>query len=188
MQGCPPTCADRPLGALSGGWQRLVLLARALVTGPDLLLLDEPTNHLDLGRIGALQRLLAALPRGTAVIAASHDRAFLDAVTTRTLFLRPERSALVPLPYSRARAALDERDAADGRAFEVEMKKARQLRQQAAKLHNIGVNSGLGPADDEDPAAEGARRKDRRLGRGPPISSGRRARSGSATPAPMPRR
>ncbi|SDF87956.1 ABC-F family ATP-binding cassette domain-containing protein [Alloyangia pacifica] len=133
---------DRPLGALSGGWQRLVLLAGLAVTEPDLLLLDEPTNHLDLARIGQLQDWLAALPARCGIIVTSHDRAFLDAATNRTLFLRPGGSRDFALPYSQARAALDEADAADARQFAGEMKRARQLRQQAAKLKNVGVNSG----------------------------------------------
>jgi ATPase subunit of ABC transporter with duplicated ATPase domains len=120
----------------------VVLLARAAVIEPDLLLLDEPTNHLDIGRIGVLQRFVAALPRDCAMIAASHDRAFLDDVTNHTLFLRPNESADFSLPYSRALRALEERDAARGRQFENDMRKVRGLRQQAAKLKNIGINSG----------------------------------------------
>ena len=126
---------------LSGGWQRTMLLARR-PWSPDLLLLDEPTNHMDIGRIGVLERFLATLPRDCAVVAASHDRAFLDDVTNRTLFLRPEESADFALPYSRARQALEERDAARHRQFENDMRKVRALRQQAAKLKNIGINSG----------------------------------------------
>jgi len=137
-----PASRLRPIGALSGGWQRTLLLARAAIVEPDLLLLDEPTNHLDIGRIGVLERFLAALPGGCAVIAASHDRAFLDDATNRTLFLRPAASEIFALPYSRARAALDERDAARDRQFENDMRKVKALRQQAAKLKNIGVNSG----------------------------------------------
>ncbi|MCU4178142.1 ATP-binding cassette domain-containing protein [Bosea sp. BH3] len=133
---------DRPVAALSGGWQRTMLLARAAVVEPDLLLLDEPTNHLDLERIGVLERFLAALPRDCAVVAASHDRAFLDDFSTRTLFLRPADSADFALPYSRALDALEERDMARGRQFENDMRKVRALRQQAAKLKNIGINSG----------------------------------------------
>ena len=132
----------RAVRNLSGGWQRTMLLARAAVIEPGLLLLDEPTNHLDLGRIGVLQRFLAGLPRDCAVVAASHDRAFLDDITNRTLFLRPEESADFAQPYSRALRALEDRDAARGRRFENDMRKVRALRQQAAKLKNIGVNSG----------------------------------------------
>lgn len=133
---------SRAVRDLSGGWQRTMLLARAAVVQPDLLLLDEPTNHLDLGRIGMLQWFLGALPRDCAVVAASHDRAFLDDVCTRTLFLRPEESADFALTYARALDALRERDAARERQFENDMRRVRTLRQQAAKLKNIGINSG----------------------------------------------
>ena len=138
----PETVRDRPLAELSGGWQRSALLARALMEAPDLYLLDEPTNHLDLSRMGHLQDWLAGLPRDVAVVVTSHDRAFLDAATNRTLFLRAERSRLIPLPYSRARQALEEADAADERRFDNDLAKADQLRRQAAKLKNIGINSG----------------------------------------------
>jgi ATPase subunit of ABC transporter with duplicated ATPase domains len=138
----PMALRDTPLGDLSGGWQRTALLARAAISAPDLYLLDEPTNHLDLSRIGQLQRWMAALPRGTGVILTSHDRAFLDAVSTHTLFLRPEMSRLFALPYTPARIALDAADAADARRFENDLDRADQLRKQAAKLKNIGINSG----------------------------------------------
>ena len=138
----PEEYHDMALSELSGGWQRTALLARAWIAEPDILLLDEPTNHLDLARIGRLQSWLRGLPRQVAVLAASHDRAFLDEATGRTLFLRPNRSVMFSLPYSKARVALDEVDAADGRRHANDLKKADQLRRQAAKLHNIGINSG----------------------------------------------
>ena len=130
------------LSDLSGGWQRTALLAAAWVVEPDLLLLDEPTNHLDLNRIALLQDWLRALPRDTPVIITSHDRAFLDATTNRTLFLRAEGSRVFQLPFTQARAALAEADAADERRFANDLNKAQQLRRQAAKLKNIGINSG----------------------------------------------
>ncbi|TNC46978.1 ABC-F family ATP-binding cassette domain-containing protein [Rubellimicrobium rubrum] len=138
----PEDLRDRPLGALSGGWQRTALLARVWVTEPDALLMDEPTNHLDLGRIGYLQSWLSTVAKGVPVVVASHDRAFLDAVTNRTLFLREARSQVFGLPYGPARAALAEADEAQERRFETDMKQAAQLRRQAAKLRNIGINSG----------------------------------------------
>jgi len=138
----PAELRERTLAQLSGGWRRLALLARTWVADPDVLLLDEPTNHLDLGKILLLEDWLGGLPRDIAVVVASHDRAFLDAVTGRTLFLRPERSQVYALPFTPARAALDETDAAEARRFEKDIKTAQQLRRQAAKLHNIGVNSG----------------------------------------------
>jgi ATPase subunit of ABC transporter with duplicated ATPase domains len=138
----PQALREKTVAELSGGWQRLALLARVAVTEPDVLLLDEPTNHLDLAKIALLEDWLNALPRDIAVLLASHDRAFLDAVTNRTLFLRAERSQVFQLPYGRARAALDEADASEERRFQKDMKTAQQLRRQAAKLNNIGINSG----------------------------------------------
>lgn len=132
----------KPLAALSGGWQRIALLARVWINEPDVLLMDEPTNHLDLSRIGILQDWLTTVARGVPIIVASHDRAFLDAVTNRTLFLREEKSQIFSLPYTQARDALEEADAADARKFGNDMKQVKQLRRQAAKLKNIGINSG----------------------------------------------
>ncbi len=138
----PVAFRDQALNTLSGGWQRLAMLARVWVTEPDALLMDEPTNHLDLSRIGKLQRWIATLPRDLPLVIASHDRAFLDAVTNRTLFLRTERSQLFALPFTPARLALDDADAAEERRFQNDLKQANQLRRQAAKLKNIGINSG----------------------------------------------
>jgi len=138
----PTALHHEPLCTLSGGWQRTAMLAAAWITDPDILLLDEPTNHLDLGRIGLLETWLAALPRTVPVMTISHDRAFLDATTNRTLFLRPTASRHFPLSYSAARAALEEADAADARHRANALNKAQTLRKQAAKLKNVGVNSG----------------------------------------------
>ncbi|MHA6299070.1 ATP-binding cassette domain-containing protein [Devosia sp. CAU 1758] len=138
----PPEFRDRPLGELSGGWQRMALLARCWVTQPDALLMDEPTNHLDLGRILMLEEWLSYAAKSLPVVIASHDRAFLDATTNRTLFLRPSEQVYLPLAYSAARAELDQIDAAIAARRERDLKQASQLRKQAAKLTNIGINSG----------------------------------------------
>lgn len=138
----PPEQRDRPLNALSGGWQRMALIARAWVTQPDALFLDEPTNHLDLGRILMLEEWLGYAARNIPLVIASHDRAFLDATTNRTLFLRPSEQVYLPLPYSAARAELDQIDAAVEAQRGRDLKQAAQLRKQAAKLTNIGINSG----------------------------------------------
>lgn len=140
--GLPPDLADQPLGTLSGGGQRRALIAAAAITAPDLLLLDEPTNHLDLAQIARLEDYLLKECPARGLIIASHDRAFLDRVTTETLFLRPERSAHFALPYSRAAAAFKGTQESEARAYAEAQKEAAQLRRQAAKLHNIGVNSG----------------------------------------------
>ncbi|MFL2787208.1 MAG: ATP-binding cassette domain-containing protein [Paracoccaceae bacterium] len=138
----PLDVVQKPLNELSGGWQRTAMLAAVLVQEPDILLLDEPTNHLDLRRISLLKAWLAKLPKDVPVIITSHDRAFLDATTGETLFLRPQGLRLFPQLFGQARGALAAEDAADERRYANEMSKARQLRQQAAKLKNIGINSG----------------------------------------------
>ena len=138
----PHEMQSRKLSELSGGWQRTAMLAAAWIAEPDVLLLDEPTNHLDLHRISLLQDWLSALPRDVGIVITSHDRAFLDATTNRTLFLRDTNSRDYPLPFSHARAELAKSDEADERRFANDLNKASQLRKQAAKLKNIGINSG----------------------------------------------
>ncbi len=74
---------DRPMNEFSGGWRMRIELAKILLQRPEILLLDEPTNHLDILSIQWLENFLKSY-RGV-VILVSHDRAFLDAVTNRTI-------------------------------------------------------------------------------------------------------
>ena len=74
---------DRDTSEFSGGWRMRIELAKILMRRPDVLLLDEPTNHLDIESIQWLENFLAT--SGCAVILISHDRAFIDAVTNRTI-------------------------------------------------------------------------------------------------------
>ncbi|GLQ57705.1 ABC-F family ATP-binding cassette domain-containing protein [Devosia nitrariae] len=138
----PGEFRERMLAELSGGWQRLALIARVWVTQPDALLLDEPTNHLDLARILQLEAWINQAARSIPVVIASHDRRFLDATTNRTLFLRPGVSRLFALPFSQARQALAEADAADANRQEKDLKEAKRLRRNAGDLYNVGINSG----------------------------------------------
>ncbi|WP_369538123.1 ATP-binding cassette domain-containing protein [Leptothrix discophora] len=103
---------DRQVDALSGGLRKRVALARALAAAPDVLLLDEPTNHLDLDAILWLQELLTSF-RG-ALVVITHDRAFLDAVSTRIVEL--DRGVLRSYP---------------GRFSAYEATKARELQDEA---------------------------------------------------------
>jgi ATP-binding cassette subfamily F protein uup len=87
---------DQTLNTLSGGWQRRVLLASALVTEPNILLLDEPTNHLDVPAIAWLEEALVQF-RG-AILFVSHDRAFIRRMATRVVEL--DRGHLVSFAAS----------------------------------------------------------------------------------------
>lgn len=74
---------DRPTSEFSGGWRMRIELAKLLLRKPDVLLLDEPTNHLDIESIGWLEDFIINSPMAVVVI--SHDRRFIDNITTRTI-------------------------------------------------------------------------------------------------------
>ncbi|HKL38431.1 MAG TPA: ABC-F family ATP-binding cassette domain-containing protein, partial [Bacteroidales bacterium] len=89
---------SKPMHTFSGGWKMRVELARILLKEPDVLLLDEPTNHLDIESIQWFENYLTRFQG--AVILISHDRAFLDAITNRTIELSRGRLYDFKLPYS----------------------------------------------------------------------------------------
>ena len=90
---------DRQTKEFSGGWRMRIELAKLLLQSPDILLLDEPTNHLDIESIQWLETFLST--RANAVILVSHDRAFLDAVTTRTIEITLGRIYDYKVSYSK---------------------------------------------------------------------------------------
>jgi ATP-binding cassette, subfamily F, member 3 len=119
--GIDATMQRRPLDDLSGGWRMRTALAAALFVEPDLLLLDEPTNHLDLEAALWLERFLRNY-RHTFILV-SHERRFLDAVTSTTLSLERGRFALYSggfEAYLRARREAAARDMALARRQEAE--------------------------------------------------------------------
>ncbi|MCS6839434.1 MAG: ABC-F family ATP-binding cassette domain-containing protein [Roseiflexus sp.] len=102
LDGLGFTAAQRRelVARFSGGQKTRAALAAALLSDPDVLLLDEPTNHLDLAALEWLERFLRDW-NGTLVVV-SHDRYFLDRVTTRTLDLAFNRlDGDYPAPYQR---------------------------------------------------------------------------------------
>ena len=96
--GFPPETHSRPVSDFSGGWRVRLNLARALMMPSDLLLLDEPTNHLDLDAVLWLEQWLLKYP-GT-LLMISHDREFLDGLSTHTLHLHEGRAKLYVGDYT----------------------------------------------------------------------------------------
>ena len=97
---------SRPMSSFSGGWQMRVELAKLLLQQPDVLLLDEPTNHLDIISIQWLESFLKTY--SGAIILISHDRAFLDNLTNRTVEISGQRVYDYKMAYSKYLVARDE--------------------------------------------------------------------------------
>ena len=106
---------DRPCSEFSGGWRMRIELAKILLQHPDLLLLDEPTNHLDIESIQWLEEFLKN--NGSALVLVSHDRAFLDNVTTRTIEITLGRIYDYNAPYSQFKVLRQERHEQQVRAY-----------------------------------------------------------------------
>ena len=111
---------DRPCSEFSGGWRMRIELAKILLLKPDLLLLDEPTNHLDIESIQWLEQWL--LQSGSAVLLVSHDRAFLDNVTNRTIEISLGRIYDYQVSYTQFMELRKERHEQQVRAYENQQK------------------------------------------------------------------
>jgi ATPase subunit of ABC transporter with duplicated ATPase domains len=131
--GVAPATLDERFGALSGGWQRLMLIAAAArLEEPDILVLDEPTNHLDLANINTLERWLT-VEFQVPMLIVSHDREILDRVTERTLFMRSDGMHAFKTRFSVAREELLRRDAAAASRARLEEREIKRLEQAAAR-------------------------------------------------------
>ena len=110
----------RDTSEFSGGWRMRIELAKFLLQRPDVLLLDEPTNHLDIESIQWLESFLST--RANAVVLVSHDRAFIDNVTTRTIEISLGRIYDYQVNYSRYVVLRQERLEQQMRAYENQQK------------------------------------------------------------------
>ena len=111
---------DRPCSEFSGGWRMRIELAKILLQHPDLLLLDEPTNHLDIESIQWLEDFLKN--NSSALVLVSHDRAFLDNVTTRTIEITLGRIYDYNAAYSQFKILRQERHEQQVRAYQNQQK------------------------------------------------------------------
>ena len=111
---------DRPTSEFSGGWRMRIELAKILLSRPDLLLLDEPTNHLDIESIRWLEQFLAT--SSSSLLLVSHDRAFLDAVTSRTIEISLGQIYDYKVPYTKYVELRKERREQQLRAYENQQK------------------------------------------------------------------
>lgn len=111
---------DRQTSEFSGGWRMRIELAKILLKRPDVLLLDEPTNHLDIESIQWLEEFLKNC--GSAVILVSHDRAFIDNVTTRTIEISLGKIYDYKVSYSKYVELRKERREQQLRAYENQQK------------------------------------------------------------------
>ena len=118
---------DRPTSEFSGGWRMRIELAKILLQNPDVLLLDEPTNHLDIESIQWLEQQLAQSTR--AVVLVSHDRAFINNVTNRTLEISCGKVIDYKVKYDEYVKLRAERREQQIRAYENQQKEIAETKQ-----------------------------------------------------------
>ena len=117
---------ERPTAEFSGGWRMRIELAKILLQKPDVLLLDEPTNHLDIESIQWLEQFLAQSAK--AVVLVSHDRAFINNVTNRTIELTCGRAVDYKVKYDQYVVLRAERREQQLRAYENQQKEIADMR------------------------------------------------------------
>ena len=117
---------DRPTSEFSGGWRMRIELAKILLSKPDVLLLDEPTNHLDIQSIQWLEQFL--MQSAKAVVLVSHDRAFINNVTNRTLEISCGKVIDYRVKYNEYVQLRKERREQQLRAYENQQKEIADLR------------------------------------------------------------
>lgn len=118
---------DRPTKEFSGGWRMRIELAKILLQKPDVLLLDEPTNHLDIESIQWLEQFLAQSAK--AVVLVSHDRAFINHVSNRTLEISCGHIVDYKVKYDEYVVLRKERREQQQRAYENQQKEMADMRQ-----------------------------------------------------------
>ena len=139
-----------PVAQLSGGEKTRLGLARLLLHEPDLLILDEPTNHLDIEALGWLEEFLKSF--GGAMLLASHDRAFLDAVATQIIVLDPETHTLRSYAggYSSYEAERDAERARHAAAWQDQQAYVREVQADIRRIKGEAASIQGGPKRGRD--------------------------------------
>jgi ATP-binding cassette, subfamily F, member 3 len=146
--GLPEALWERGVSELSAGQRVRLALARLLLEEHDLVLFDEPTNHLDLPAREWLEKHLAGMD--AAYVVASHDRRFLDAVSTKVAHLDRGELSVYPGDYTAFRRQLDQAEQEGWRRYEKDQKLAKKLRRQAQdyqRWSDAGEKKKRGAAD-----------------------------------------
>lgn len=117
---------ERPTSEFSGGWRMRIELAKILLQRPDVLLLDEPTNHLDIESIQWLEQFLVQSAK--ALVLVSHDRAFINNVTNRTLEISCGRTVDYKVKYDEYLVLRAERREQQLRAYENQQKEIADIK------------------------------------------------------------
>lgn len=117
---------DRPTSEFSGGWRMRIELAKILLQSPDVLLLDEPTNHLDIESIQWLEQFLSQSAK--VVVLVSHDRAFINNVTNRTLEISCGKVVDYKVNYDQYVVLRKERREQQLRAYENQQKEIAEMK------------------------------------------------------------
>ncbi|DBA04377.1 TPA: hypothetical protein N0F65_002139 [Lagenidium giganteum] len=123
----PERVIDGPARALSGGWRMRTALAGALFMSPDLLLLDEPTNHLDLEAVIWLETYLETYEKTMIVV--SHDRNFLNAVTTDTIYLSQQKLTYYKGNYNTFEKTVKENLRQQRKAYEAQQMRIKHMQE-----------------------------------------------------------
>ena len=137
----PKKYKDLMIHQLSGGWNKMLMFAAALLSEPDLLILDEPTNHLDMYRTDILVDILLSGGHVSSLIVASHDRYFLDAATQQTLFLDKIGAYKFPYSYSKAKSFMLEKEQELEGTLQDKKTKIERLTESARFQRQLGVNN-----------------------------------------------
>ncbi|MFM8271862.1 MAG: ABC-F family ATP-binding cassette domain-containing protein, partial [Gemmata sp.] len=123
----------REVNTFSGGQQRRLLLAKLLLSAPDVMLLDEPSNHLDIGTTRWLEAYLAQQPEGMLVV--SHDRYFLDKVTNRTFELHQRKVTSYPGSFKQYVRLRDEKFERELKEFEAQREYIEKQEEYIRRAH-----------------------------------------------------